>query len=323
MEKTRQSTLSSDDYRRLYESLQRIRCVEERIAEIYPSDKIKSPIHLSIGQEAISVGICDNLNRDDVVVGTYRGHALYLAKGGNLNQFMAELFGKTDGCARGKGGSMHMIDMSHNILGSSAVVSTHIPVAMGYAWRLKQQAKGQVIACFFGDGATEEGVFYETLNFASLHKLPILFVCENNGLAIHASIEKRWSQRNLLSKVAGFGIETAAVTGMDILEIHHKAGAAIEKLRSGSGPQFLECHTYRWRQHVGPNEDFDAGYRTRDEMAPWVANDQVARIAKKLDEGVRAQIDSQITGEIECAERFAEDSPFPKTQELWEYVYAD
>ncbi len=311
------------DVKRLYHSVKQIRDVEERVAEIYPSDKIKSPVHLSIGQEAVSVGVCDNLNSDDAVVGTYRGHALYLAKGGDLNRFMAELYGKVDGCARGKGGSMHMIDMSQNILGCSAVVSTNIPLAMGYAWRYKRENKGQVIACFFGDGATEEGVFYETLNFSALHKLPILFVCENNGMAIHTPLENRWSHNSLVSKVEGFGIESGVVENMDIFEIHKKAGDAIAKLRTGSGPQFMECHTYRWRQHVGPNEDFDAGYRSREEMAYWLEDDQVVRLAEMLEADDRAQIDKEISANIVAAELFAENSPFPETDELWDHVYAD
>ena len=242
----------NDEVTRLYRSLKRIRRVEEQIEEIYHTDKIKSPVHLSIGQEAISVGVCDILNADDFVVGTYRGHALYLAKGGNLEAFMAELFGKVDGCARGKGGSMHMIDVSANVLGCSAVVATNIPIAMGYAWRLKQQKNGGVIACFFGDGATEEGVFYESLNFAALHKLPILFVCENNGLAIHSPLKKRWSHFDICARVNGFGIPVHELKEMDIFKIHNTADEVVKRIRMGSGPEFMECHTYRWRSTCWP-----------------------------------------------------------------------
>src|SRR6266700_2692531 len=172
------------DCRLLYRKLRLIRRAEEEIARIYPSDKIKSPVHLSIGQEAVSVGVCDPLRPDDVVSGTYRSHASYLAKGGDLRALFAELYGKATGCARGKGGSMHLVDMNQYILGTSAVVGTTVPIAVGYSLALKREGKGRVVASFFGDGATEEGVLYESLNFAALHHLPVLFVCENYFLAI-------------------------------------------------------------------------------------------------------------------------------------------
>src|SRR5579863_4075405 len=168
-----------DDLARLYSAALRIRRVEEEIARLYPSDKIKSPVHLSIGQEAVAVGVIDLLGADDVVAGTYRGHASYIAKGGSLQAMFAELYGKATGCAGGKGGSMHLIGMDHNILGCSAVVGSHIPIAMGYAFAIQQRRQNRIVACFLGDGATEEGVFSESLNFAALRKLPILFVCEN------------------------------------------------------------------------------------------------------------------------------------------------
>ena len=193
---------------RVYRSLRLIRRTEEEIARIYPSDKIKSPVHLSIGQESVSVGVCDILDASDVISATYRGHAAYLAKGGDLKQMMAELYGKGTGCAAGKAGSMHLIDMDANVLGMSAVVGTTIPVAAGYAFALQREGKSRIAASFFGDGATEEGVFSETLNFASLHKLPILFVCENNGFAIHSPTSNRWATEALCERVRTYGIET-------------------------------------------------------------------------------------------------------------------
>ena len=210
---------SRPDVERIYGVLRLIRRVEERIAEIYPSDKIKSPVHLSIGEEAVAVAVCDALRPDDHVVGTYRGHALFLAKGGDLRRFMAEMYGKIDGCAAGKGGSMHLVSMAVNMLGSSAVVSTNIPIALGVALKLKQDGGGNVMACFFGDGATEEGVFYESLNFAALKKLPVLFVCENNGLAIHAAIEKRWAKLDIRPRVEGFGVPTGRVETGDVFDL--------------------------------------------------------------------------------------------------------
>ena len=168
--------MSKDIYERFYRSLYRIRRVEEEIARIYPSDKIKSPVHLSIGQEAVSVGVCEALRPKDVVFGTYRSHAYYLAKGGDLKKMVAELYGKATGCAKGKGGSMHLIDAAHGIMGASAVVGTTIPNAVGYAYALKLQRKDSVVVSLFGDGATDEGVFYESLNFAALKQLPIIFI---------------------------------------------------------------------------------------------------------------------------------------------------
>ena len=175
---------SQSDLERIYRSLRLIRRAEEEVARIYPSDKTASPVHLSIGQEAVAVGVCDVLEPDDVVSPTYRGHAAYLAKGASLRGLFAELYGKATGTAHGKGGSMHLIDMQHNVLGASAVVGTTIPVALGFALAFKRTQSNRVVVAFFGDGATEEGVFTESLNFAALHKLPILFVCENNFSAI-------------------------------------------------------------------------------------------------------------------------------------------
>jgi TPP-dependent pyruvate/acetoin dehydrogenase alpha subunit len=235
------------DVQRLYQQLQLIRRAEEKICEIYPTDKIKSPVHLSIGQEAISVGVCDALKESDVVAGTYRGHALYLAKGGDLRKMMAELYGKKAGCSGGKGGSMHLIDTQKNILGTSAVVGTTIPVAVGYALALKREAKGRVAVVFMGDGATEEGVFYESINFAALRRLPILFICENNGYAIYTALKKRWSASTICDRIQGFGVPTRRIENGDIFAIRSYVQEILPKMRSGEmGPAFLECLTYRW-----------------------------------------------------------------------------
>src|SRR5881396_3784590 len=219
----------------LYRKLWLIRRAEEEIARLYPSDKIKSPVHLSIGQEAVSAGVCDVLRPDDVVSGTYRSHACYMAKGGDLRALFAELYGKDTGCARGKGGSMHLVDMNRYILGTSAVVGTTIPIAVGYALALKREATGRVVAAFFGDGATEEGVFHESLNFAALHRLPVLFVCENNSLAIHTPIEKRWATSRLCERVSTYDIPAHQVTGSGVLEIRQLAAGAIAPMRTGEG----------------------------------------------------------------------------------------
>lgn len=310
------------DLSRIYHKLQLIRRAEEEIARIYPSDKIKSPVHLSIGQEAVAVGICDPLRPDDVVSGTYRSHAAYLAKGGDLPALFAELYGKDTGCARGKGGSMHIVGMDRHILGTSAVVGTTIPIALGYSLALQREGRGRVVVTFFGDGATEEGVFSESLNFAALHKLPVLFVCENNGYAIHAPLSKRWATRRLCDRVETYGIPAHEVRDSDVLTLWKLASESYGSIRQGAGPVFIECNTYRWKEHVGPGEDYDAGYRTRDELRPWVDNDQVRVTGEKLEPAVRASIDAEIEREIAAAIEFAETSPFPDPQELYTDVYA-
>src|SRR5437867_10496516 len=301
------SVLPQLDLASLYRKMFLIRRTEEEVARIYPSDKIKSPVHLSIGQESIAAGVCDVLRPDDVVSGTYRSHASYIAKGGDLNAMIAELYGKDTGCARGKGGSMHLVDMKRCILGSSAVVGTTIPVAVGYALALKREGSGRVVAAFFGDGATEEGVFYESLNFAALHRLPVLFVCENNGLAIHTPIEKRWATRQLCERVRTYGIPAHQVTDSDVLKIRELSLDAVAEMRfRNRGPAFIECHTYRWREHVGPNEDYDAGYRSREELVRRQAIDQVSRIGAKLDPAERERLESEVEREIAEAIEFAE-----------------
>jgi pyruvate dehydrogenase E1 component alpha subunit len=312
----------SKDAERLYRSLRRIRRVEEEIARIYPTDKIKSPVHLSIGQEGIAVGVCDPLEARDAVSGTYRGHATYLAKGGSLPGMMAELYGKDTGCARGKGGSMHLIDMAAKVLGTSAVVGTTVPVAVGYALAQKRLKTGAVVACFLGDGATEEGCFAESLNFAALHKLPVIFVCENNGFAIHEPIAKRQSTDKLCARVATYGIPAKRFADSDTEAIRAHVAKALPTMRKGGGPIFLECMTWRWREHVGPGEDYDAGFRARATLAKWQKKDPVAKLGKALPAATRARIDAEIEAELAAAVKFAEESPFPAVEELYTDVFA-
>src|SRR5205807_716014 len=202
---------------RLYRALLRIRRVEEEVARVYPTDRIKSPVHLSIGQEAVSVGVCEALRPDDVVFGTYRGHAMYLAKGGDLKAMVAELYGKAAGCTKGKGGSMHLIDPEAGVMGTSAVVGTTIANAAGYAYALKTRRAQAIVVSFFGDGATEEGVFAETLNFAVLKRLPILFVCENNGYAIHTKQSQRQGKPDIRGRAEAFGLPAERLDGNDLV----------------------------------------------------------------------------------------------------------
>ena len=317
------SSLPPKDLQRIYKSLRLIRRAEEEVARIYPSDKIKSPVHLSIGQESVAVGVCDVLKPTDAVSGTYRGHATYLAKGGSLKGMMAELYSKDTGCARGKGGSMHLIEKKANVLGSSAVVGTTVPIAMGWALAQQKRKSGAVIAAFLGDGATEEGAFYESLNFASLHKLPILFVCENNGYAIHTPLSKRWATQKLCERVATYNIPTFRIEDGDVFAIRNVTEWAVENMRAGEGPVFMECLTYRWREHVGPGEDYHIGFRQKDELQRWLETDQVGRVGLMIDPADRKRIDKTVEKEVAAAIDFAEKSPFPKPRALMEYVYAD
>lgn len=310
-------------FERLYRSLYRIRRVEEGIARAYPSDKIKSPVHLSIGQEAASVGVCEALKPRDIVFGTYRGHALYLAKGGDLKQMLAELFGKRTGCARGKGGSMHLISVETGMLGASAVVGTTIANALGYAYAMKYQQKDALVASFFGDGATEEGVFGESLNFAVLKRLPILFVCENNRYAIHTHQTQRQGRPDIGARARAYGVPAERIEHNDVLQLYDRVRWVAAQVRAGGGPYFLEVMTYRWQEHVGPNRDFHLGFRSAAEAAPWVESDQVKRLGGMVEPVRRARLEEEVDADIAAAFAFAEESPVPPAEELHSDVFKE
>jgi TPP-dependent pyruvate/acetoin dehydrogenase alpha subunit len=310
-------------YEQLYKSLYRIRRLEEEIARIYPSDCIKSPVHLSIGQEAVSVGVCEALRPADIVFGTYRSHALYLARGGCMKEMMAELYGKATGCARGKGGSMHLIAPEVGMMGTSAVVGTTIANAVGYAYAEKYRLRKTVIACFFGDGATEEGVFAESLNFAALQKLPVLFVCENNQYAIHTHQNRRQALPDICGRARAHGIPAERIEANEVLTVYGRTLNLTDQIRTGRGPRFLEVMTSRWQEHVGPNQDFHLGYRTEEEVKPWRDNDQVRWLRKFVDPERLQQIETEAEAEIEDAIAFAADSPYPAAEELLADVFKE
>ena len=310
------------DLSEVYASLYRVRRVEEEVARVYWTDVIKSPVHLSIGQEAVSVGVCLALRPDDIVFGTYRGHAMFLAKGGDLRGMVAELYGKATGVTGGKGGSMHLIDVGHHVMGTSAVVGTTIPHAAGYAYALRQHGSDSVVVCFLGDGATEEGVFYETLNFAALQQLPVLFLCENNMYAIHSPVQTRQANPDISDRISRFGVPVQKVVDGDVLSIAEAAMEAVARIRRGEGPQFLECFTYRWKEHVGPGEDFDAGVRSLDEAREWMERDPVRVIGELLSPEARTLVEQDVEKQIADAFEFAERSPFPDVAQLWTDVYA-
>lgn len=299
-----------------YQAL-RIRLIEEKIIELYPSDKIQSPVHLSIGQEAVAVGACKSLKKEDQLFFNYRSHAFYLAKGGDLNQMMAELYGKIDGCGRGKAGSMHLLAPEVGVVQASAVVAAAIPQAVGAALALKHFNKNdQIIVAVFGDGATEEGVFHESLNFAALHQLPILFLCENNGLAVHSRIQSRHSFQ-ISDFPKQYGIPTTTCQeGIDFVKVYEDFSKEVDLVRKNRTPRFIEIKTFRYKEHVGPGDDFTAGYRNSSEMQEWTLRDPLIldqERVKKLTPGIKKEIDAAVL--------FAEKSPFPSQEELLSDVY--
>ena len=273
--------------------------MEETIATLYPSDVIRSPIHLSLGQEAVSVGVCAALRPNDKVFGSYRCHALYLAKGGSLPAMMAELYGKATGCCGGWGGSMHLVDLDAGLVATSAVVASAIPLAVGYAYAEKIRGRDTVVACFFGDGAAEEGAFHEALNFAALHQLRVLFVCEDNDLAIHVPRAQRQAARRVGDHAAAYRMPVVRLnlaTAADPAEVHAAA------------PVFLECAVIRWAEHVGPGQDWHLGYREKPADLP----DSVAIAGARVEPVRRAELEAEVEAEVVEAVRFGEGSPWPK-----------
>lgn len=310
-----------------YKAMLLIRKFEEKLAEIYPTDAVKSPVHLSIGQEAVAVGVCEALEEQDLISNTYRCHATHIAKGGDLNKMMAELYGKKDGCAGGKAGSMHLVEIDSGIIGASAVVGSTIPVAAGYALALKKEnqknQQNRILVCMFGDGATEEGCFSETINFAALHKLPMIFICENNGLAIHNPITRRWANQDICTRIATYNIPTKRVSSGDVFEIYAETKKIVEEIRmQGEGPYFMEIATYRYKEHVGPTEDLNEEYRDLAEYKKWQELDQIDLFAKELPAEIVAEIQQEVKQEIADAMQYAENSPYPAAEELYKNIYA-
>ena len=313
--------------RMMYQTMLKIRKVEEKIAELYPEQEMRCPVHLYIGQEAIATGVCANLRRDDYVLGTYRGHGIYLAKGGDLKAMLAELYGKRTGCAKGKGGSMHLVAHEVNFLGTSALVAGCIPLAVGAALGSVMQRNNRVAVVFFGDAATEEGVFHESLNFASLKKLPVIFVCENNFYAVHSHLSARQASDNIYKRAEAHNMPGVRVDGNDVIAVFDATQEAIKRTRAGEGPTLIECRTYRWLEHVGPYFDYDLGYRSKEELDEWIERCPLKTYKEFLlnhhimSELEMNRIAKQIDDEIEEAVQFAKSSPFPDASELTTDVY--
>lgn len=313
----------------LYRSMLRIRRVEEAVARLYPSDKIQSPVHLSIGQEAVSVGVCHALTPSDHLYGTYRGHGLYLGKGGDLKKFFAELYGRATGCAKGRGGSMHLVAPEVGLMGCSAIVSSTIPVAVGDALAAKIQGSQRVVAVVFGDGAVDEGVFFESLNFAALKQLPVIFVCENNAYAIHSRVADRHRYTELFRYGESLGVPGERCNGNDVFGVLGTMERAINDVRRGCGPQLLEFMTYRWQEHVGPNTDHAEAYRDPRDIERARRFDPLncaeGRLRERLDltDDRIADWEAAVQQEIDEAVAFAEASPFPDPASLCDDLYEE
>ena len=289
----------------------RIRLVEERIVEIYPSDLIQSPLHLSIGQESIAVGVCANLSNSDQLFTTYRSHAYYLAKGGDLNAFMAELMGRKTGCCHGKGGSMHLADSKVNFMGTSAIVASTIPHAVGAAYANVIQNKPNIVICVIGDGAADAGIYHESLNFASLHNLPIIFVIEDNDLAVHTTKQERQSF-DLETHAKSYGFLTYALEDTQNPEVVSSFMKNIlSDVRTKNKAAWVKLKAFRYKEHVGISEDFEMGYRSRKDFEVWSAKDPL--ILQSFDNNFISQVALEINEAID----FAVNSPFPELSDLY------
>ena len=321
--------MSPDLCRHLLREMMRIRAVEETIAERYSEQKMRCPTHLSIGQEAPAAAAGAVLMATDMAVSGHRAHAHYLAKGGNLAAMIAEIYGKVTGCSRGKGGSMHLVDETVGFMGSTAIVGGTVPVGVGLALSRAIAAKGEVVCIFMGDAVMETGVFYESANFAAVHRLPVLFVCENNLYSVYSPLEVRQpTDRSIARTAAAMGLTSVSGDGNDVLVSYDLIKAAADRARSGEGPQFVELATYRWREHCGPFYDNTIGYRSEAEFEAWKARDPIARLTKALLDDPRidqAWIEAEtrsIRAEVDDAFRFAEASPFPAPSEAFTDLYS-
>lgn len=309
--KTKQNLLD------LYHHILRIRLVEETIAQKYQEQEMRCPVHLCIGQEAIAVGVSYVLQKQDIVFSGHRSHGHYLGKGGSLGKMIAEIYGKSTGCSLGRGGSQHLIDLKANFYGANPIVAQTIPVAVGTALAQTYLKTKSITAVYFGDAAMEEGVTFESLNYASLKNLPVLFICENNLYSIYTHLRERQPKRNIYKIAQAAGIKTYQGTGMEILAVIALAKKAVDFIRKHHKPAFIEFQTYRFREHVGPNYD-PQGFRPDREIHYWLKKCPLKQFEKYLREKkilnleLKKRIMNKITKEIDDAFRFAKESPYPQ-----------
>lgn len=302
----------------------RIRRLEERAGELYGEGKIRGFLHLYIGEEAVAVGVLHALAADDAVVATYREHGHALIKGVSINAIMAEMYGRQEGCSRGRGGSMHLFDAGTRFFGGNAIVAGGLPLTVGLALAERMQGGSRVSVCFFGEGAMAEGAFHESINLAALWQLPMLFCCENNLYAMGTALDRSQSQTDLCAKASAYKVDARAVDGMDVIAVHEAACDAVEHIRAGRGPFFLECRTYRFRAH----SMFDPQlYRDKDEVEQWKARGPIHAYSTRLkaegllDEPGFLAILSQVDAEVEAAVTYAENGSLEPLEDLSRDVY--
>lgn len=314
----------------LYRSMFRIRHAEETLAELYKEKEMRTPTHFGIGQEGVAVGVCEALRKDDVVYSHHRCHTHYLAKGGSLLGLVAELYGREAGCSRGRGGSVHLTDRSVGFIGSSPILGQSVALATGSALAFRMDGASRIAVAFFGEAVLEEGVVYEAMNYASVNRLPVLYVCENNFYSTESPVGMRQPEgTELCERVRAFKIEAHRIDGNDIVAVFQATQKALAGIRDGKGPYFLECETYRWREHVGPMYDHELArtYRSKEEVEAWKKRCPVVRaeqrlIAKKI--ASQGQIDSwkqEVRTEFAEAVIKAKASPWPDASTLFDNVY--
>jgi len=308
----------------LYTKMLTIRRFEERVSELFAAGKLPGFIHLYIGEEAVATGVCANLRDDDFITSTHRGHGHLIAKGGDLKLMMAELYGRKTGYCKGKGGSMHIADVGLGILGANGIVGGGPPIATGAALSAQYRGTDQVAVCFFGDGASNQGTFHEGLNLASIWKLPVIFVCENNFYGISMSQARHMHVADIADRAAAYDIPGVVVDGNDVLAVYEAAQEAVKRARAGEGPTLIECKTYRHRGHF---EGDPTVYRSKEELETWLKKDPIRRFeAKLLEMGLLTaeeskRIDSELRARVEEAVAFAEASPYPAPAEIFDDVY--
>jgi len=314
----------------LFRTMVRIRFCEESFVEPILTGEVNCPCHLYTGEEAIATGMCASLKEKDYIFGTHRSHGHFLAKGCSMKELVAEIYCREGGCSRGRGGSMHLIDPDKGMLGAAPIVAGTVSLALGSALAASIRKDNRVTISFFGDGATGEGVLYESMNFASLKKLPIIFACENNLYATHMPIRECRVENKILKIAEPFCIESHEVDGNDVLQVYESGRKAINKCRSGEGPVFLEFLTYRFRGHVGPCDNIQGTHtdiRPKEEVKKWLERDPIKRFEKYLmdnslmNEQELYNIKQEAKREVDDAHIFAKDSPFPDRNELTKYVY--
>lgn len=308
--------------------MKRIRFVEEEIARRYPAGAMRCPTHLSVGQEAVAAAVGLALKSDDLAVSGHRAHAHYLGKGGNLKAMLAEIYGRATGCSHGKGGSMHLIDEAAGFMGSTAIVGGTVPLGVGLAYGMMVKQSDQLSCVFHGDAVVETGVFYESINFAVLKNLPVLFICENNLYSVYSPLNVRQPEgRSISAMVRGIGIVSDSFDGNNVISVYQKVCDAITAIRSGGGPRFLEFSTYRWLEHCGPFFDNDLGYRTQEEFADWKAKEPIGQFeAVLLGNGIISaaeitQMNLVIESEVNDAFEYAEGSPYPSATSAYIDLY--